>query len=201
MTRLAPDPITVILDGEVLMLRPSLLAAHRLNRREGGYKALATGVMEGDFAAMADLIGEATGRPDIILMLMREAAVSGTDVISALHEPLCEFLAQLVGVDTAQPASPTGKATPAENPITRTEYLDKLFQIGSGVMGWTPAETWAATPAEIEAAYNGRLDLLKAILGTGDTPSRNSSIPFSQKVKATMQALGGKVVKRPKVNA
>lgn len=203
MSRLAPDRLTIIIDEAAVTLRPTLRAAYRLNEKHHGFEALALAIMAGDLAAMADVIEEAADRPTAIVDLLRDLAVNGNDRLAVLREPLLDYLAQLVGSDL-RAATDEGNATSTSSAktITRTEYLDQLFEIGTGWLNWTPAETWAAAPAEIEAAHRGRINLLKAIFGEGGSGSKGredrSTLPFSDRVKATMAALGGKIVKRQK---
>jgi len=44
-----------------------------------------------------------------------------------------------------------------------------MFKIGTGWLGWTPEVTLNAALWEIELAYDGKLDLLKAVYGSGET--------------------------------
>lgn len=53
--------------------------------------------------------------------------------------------------------------------MTWQEALAELDRIGTGWFGWTPAETWHATPSEIVEAFKGRIALLKAQNGSGET--------------------------------
>lgn len=196
MSRLAPDLVVVHLDGDAVVLRPTLRAAYRLNRREGGFPALSQGVLDGDMGALADVIEEGAGRPTAIADLLKDVAINGVARLAELREPLLEYLAQLLGLDEGkqqqdQPVS--GAKT-----TTRAEHLQRLFEIGTGYLGWTPADTWAASPAEIEAAFKGRCDLLRSIFGGDDRPRAENKAPLSKRVAATMKALGAKVVKREK---
>jgi hypothetical protein len=199
MSRLAPDPVVVHLDGVALVLRPTLKAAIRLDRREGGFAALTEGILDGDMGAIADTIEEAADHPTAIVALLKDVAVNGVERLLELRDPLITYLGQLLGADETE-AKDTGKPDPHAKTITRAEHLRKLFEIGTGYIGWTPAETLAASPAEIEAAYRGRVDLLKSIFGGSDEPKPDTSIPLSKRVAATMKALGAKVVKREKAS-
>lgn len=199
---LAPDAIVIELDGAVLSLRPTLKAALRLDRREGGFPALVEEIVDGNMGAMADVIHEAADRPTAIVDLLRDTAIHGAERLIELREPLLQYLGQLVAheAQAGEEGKPEKSADQNAPTISRAEYLDRLFRIGTGYIGWTPAETLAASPAELQAAYEGRLDLLKAIFGTGDEEKREArkQIPLSQRVSATMSALGAKVVKRPR---
>lgn len=49
--------------------------------------------------------------------------------------------------------------------MSQAEYHAWLFQVATGWLGWSPAETFAATIPEILLAHRGRSDLLAAIFG------------------------------------
>jgi hypothetical protein len=49
--------------------------------------------------------------------------------------------------------------------MSREAYISWLFEIATGWLGWSPAEAYAATIAEIRLAHRGRISLLKAIFG------------------------------------
>ena len=50
------------------------------------------------------------------------------------------------------------------------KHLESLFEIGTAWLGWSPAETWAATPAEILVAERGLVAKLKLMNGVaGET--------------------------------
>jgi hypothetical protein len=53
-------------------------------------------------------------------------------------------------------------------PMSFADFLEQLFSIGTGWLGWTPETTWEATPAEILAAYRGLIAKLEAIHGVPD---------------------------------
>lgn len=200
MSRLAPDLVVVHLDGDAVVLRPTLRAAYRLNRREGGFPALSQGVLDGDMGVLADVIEEGAGRPTAIADLLKDVAINGVERLAELREPLLEYLGQLLGLDETKPSDqPADTSVPT---MSRTEYLDRLFQIGCGNLGWRPDDTWNASPAEIEAAFKGRCDLLRSIFGgSDDQPRPENKAPLSKRVAATMKALGAKVVKREKASA
>ena len=72
---------------------------------------------------------------------------------------------RLAGVDQDQ----TDSAEPQSGEtMPFSEYHKRLYQIGSGWLGWSPETVWNATPKEILEAYSGHVEQLKAIYGTGD---------------------------------
>jgi len=65
------------------------------------------------------------------------------------------------------------------------EHLTTLFGVATGAIGWTPAEAWQATPAEIIAAYKARIDLLSAIFcGAKSDDNAPSGDPMSARLDA-----------------
>ena len=166
-TRLASERITISLDGHSVELTPSLRAALRLARRYSTYGELIGKIMEGDTQAIADTIGEGADFPTALPVIMTDIEARGIlSVVSLLKNPLIAFVMSLAGPtpkdDGKAQAKPTGKA------MTFDAFHEQLFQIATGMLGWTPAEAWAATPAEIIAARDGRIQMLRMIFGSGD---------------------------------
>jgi len=154
--KLASD-IEIDMGGVPLTLRPSLCCAVRLERRPGGIHRLLRDVADDSYGAALEII-----LPHVV------DKVSATQIaaadIPALRPHLMAYLMACAGIDPDD--------TPADKPkrktITITEQLADLYKIGTGWLGWSPAETMDATPAEIMEAYSGRLEMLKAIFGSGD---------------------------------
>lgn len=40
------------------------------------------------------------------------------------------------------------------------EYFQSLYRYATGWLGWSPADTWTASPTEIEAAFTAHIDRL-----------------------------------------
>jgi hypothetical protein len=57
--------------------------------------------------------------------------------------------------------------------VTHAEYHDWLLEIGMGWLGWTYDQTLDTPMPAIEAAYKGRIAMLKAIFGGDDAPAEN----------------------------
>lgn len=160
--RLAPDPISIKIGGEGFTLSPSLRAAMRIARKHGDYQTALKAVLDGNLTGITDLIREG-GAGDVDLIAAIKVNGLGR-ILDALIGPLSEFILALAGYDPDAPAS----TTPTGPVIPFAEYHAQLFKIATGWLGWSPAQAWAATPAEIEAAFNGRADMLKAIFGGAD---------------------------------
>lgn len=135
------------LGSEVITLRPTLRAAFHLHQRYG-FPALYQAVADESFTAIMDLIS-ATGS---------DVPVAPLRVILDAREQLLEFVLVLRGVDTTNDKPQSGEF------ISFDEYIADLYKIGAGHLGWSPDVVWNATPAEILAARDGRMDLLKDIL-------------------------------------
>lgn len=157
------DQFAVAIDPlQSIELRPCLRAAIRLERQYG-FPALVRGVSEGSLTVLADIVREcAASRDDTAAILaLRPIGKLVNTIAPACHS----ILPALAGHDaTASESTNTGK------PIPFAEYFAQLFKIATGAIGWTPAEAYAATPAEIVAAMNGRTELLQAIFGTAEKP-------------------------------
>lgn len=162
--QLAPTPITIELNGEAYALRPSLRAAYQLERRHT-YAGTLTAIAETNLNIIADLVELGSGDRDARYALAYEIDRNGVAAVARLRLALTAFLAALIGADEGEADQP---AEQSQSALTYAAFYDRLFAIGSGWLGWTPEETWNATPAEILAAHQGRIDLLQAIFGSPD---------------------------------
>mgnify|MGYP001457230640 CR=1 FL=1 len=166
--RLANDIVAIPLGSNAVRLRPSLRAAIRLHARHD-LRKLAVGITEGHFGMIADLIYEGTDQ-DTAHHLIRAISAKGAKFLPELVEPLLAFILALLGSDrsTANEASANKADSPTDQPDWIAPYLEDLFGIGTGWLGWSPAETMAATPNEIIVANRAHLAKLKAIHGAAD---------------------------------
>lgn len=113
---------------------------------------------------MADVISETADRRTAFADFLRHIGQTHLQGAEVLIDPLISLVLALAGVDDEHAAEPRTAA----QPITYAEHHTKLFQIATGWLGWTPAEAWAASPAEIIEAYKGRVELLASIFGGAD---------------------------------
>ena len=196
---LAQDEIRITVDGTVILLRPTLRAAMRLERRHGGFGKIVAAIHDARFTVMADLIEEcAACAPAHLLGLMRDfrgARTRGIGLtLAELAGPLLTLTFALAGIDQA--AKPDAKAGDAAK-ITFAEFHERLFKIATGWLDWPPDTAWNATPAEILTAYSGKIDMLKAIHGTAEKATDpDKDVPLDVKMKKTFRAIGTKIVKR-----
>ncbi len=191
MTKLADD-ITIELGGERVTLHPSLRCAIRLEGRPGSFSSLLGQISDGSLSAASDIIGEHYEHPYLANKIMD----AGLD---SLKLPLTLYVMACAGVD---PDDPPKKAKGKGTSITFKKHLEDLFRIGTGWLGWTPDETLDATPAEITLAYEGRLEMLKAIFGGSESNTeRKSDLSLDDKFKAAFGTLNTTKVKRKKAKA
>jgi hypothetical protein len=159
--RLAQDEIKITLDHETICLRPSLRAAFRLERRHDGFDKIIKGIADGNFSIMADVIRESAEPRSNFLNCID--ALPFRIVIERISEPLIAHVMALAGID----GDATSEPAPDAERIPFAEYHARLFRLATGWLGWTPADAWEATPAEITEAYKGRRELLSAMFGSG----------------------------------
>lgn len=151
------ETITITIAGEVIVLRPSLSHALRLVRREGSFPALAKAIMEGSLTAACEIIRHHCHLPFLEARLLPE--------LDVIREPLMAYIMACAGID------PEGKAKTDDGksdakPMPFPEYLEGLYRIATGWLGWTPGIALDATPLEIIEAYKGRVEMLQSIFGS-----------------------------------
>lgn len=165
--RLATDEVTLVVDGEEIHLRPTLRAAMRLERRFGGFDKLLAQLAGGSVTVARDVIRESGGEHSLAVRFLDSIPADGALVVlDAITAPLVFHVWQLAGMDMEK----ADAAEPAKGAelITFETFHARLFGLATGWLGWTPDAAWSATPAEILAAHAGRLDMLRAIFGSGE---------------------------------
>ncbi|WP_234680802.1 phage tail assembly chaperone [Bradyrhizobium monzae] len=133
--------------SKVITLRPTLRAAFHLHQKYS-FQGLYQAILDGDYTASMDLITATC------------ADVPPASIRSILdaRDQLLEFILILRGGDTSNDKPQSGEF------ISFEEHVTYLYKIGAGQLGWAPDVVWDATPAEILAAREGRMELLKDIL-------------------------------------
>lgn len=184
MAKLAQS-ITITLGGKDIHLVPRLRFAMRLERRPGSFAALVREIMDGSLSAAVEIIGDH----------VPVSADTVFDALPDLREPLLTYVMALAGIDPEDtPANDNAKG----KTVPFTEHLAGLYRIGTGWLGWTPADTLDATPAEITEAHAGRLDMLKAIFGVSDEKPDRSTLPLDEKIKTAFAGFNTVRVSRKK---
>ncbi|CAM3835729.1 hypothetical protein CESP606_11710 [Cereibacter sphaeroides] len=161
---LAPEEITLTHREHTLRLRPSLRAALILERLHDGFARLFEKLDEANTQTLHAIIRTAATDPHRAESFLASARnVPLAPFLRAVQAPvaaLCEGL--------LLPPDESSKPTPKAKPLPWVDALTELYKIGTGWLGWTPAETLNATPAEIILAFDGRIAQLKALHGTAD---------------------------------
>lgn len=84
--------------------------------------------------------------------------------------------------------------------MTVEDYLDHLFKLGMGWLGWTEAETLDTSMPAIVLAYDGRIEMLQSIFGKGEAkagepesvPEPEAGAPVADRLKSTLRGLMGR---------
>lgn len=155
---LATDIVIEAGSLQPVTLRPSLRAAMRLER-EYGFPKLSRGIAEGSYSVLANIVRECSRTRDDANAILSIRPIG--KLIEVLTIPCQHLILALAGYDSD--SKPKEASTSKSIPFA--EHFESLFRIASGNLGWTPDAAYAATPAEIIAAFEGRADLLRSIFG------------------------------------
>ena len=172
------DEINIIIGGEMVTLHPSLRCAMRLERsRKGSFQAVARDIMDGNLSIAIDIIEP---HCDFGREYLAELILPHIDVFKPF---LLDFVTACAGIE--KDAGPQ-KSTKTANapPLSYSDYLLGLYRIGTGWLGWTPEQTLESTPAEINEAQTGRVDMLKAIFGSSEKAPPRDTRPLDEKVRS-----------------
>ncbi|WP_242217259.1 hypothetical protein [Shinella zoogloeoides] len=179
------EEILITLAGETVELRPSLRHALRLERREGGFRQLLIDLGEQSLSASVEIV-EPHYDGDLV-----EHRVF--DALPAILPALTAYVLACAGIDAGKVRAERGEGDAKRETQPFGDHLAALYKFGTGWMGWTPEETLDATPAEITLAYEGHLDMLRAIHGGGEKsskPKAADSRPIADKFRAAFSAIG-----------
>ena len=172
--RPAMDQFELTLDGKpVLRIRPSLRAAFRLHQKHGLDK-LYVAILHGNATIIEDIITEGSGDLDASGLYRDVIERRGVRILHEIADALFGFLAASFGLGDSKdtPAAISDGGTHDDIADVLTSY----FELGTGWLGWTPAETWAASPSEIIVAHRGLIAKLKAIHGSAEEESPSKPI-------------------------
>jgi hypothetical protein len=172
MPRIADDEISIRFGHETINLRPTLRAAFRLERRFEGFDHIIRGIAELNLTIIAEVIRETAQRPcDLVDYLDTLDEMPLRRGIGALVEPLITVALSLMGTDEVDFHNEPDEIDEAR--ISFAEHHAWLFRVATGWLGWPPDTAWSATPAEIIEAYQGRVDMLNALFGSGEREKPN----------------------------
>jgi hypothetical protein len=178
--RLAEE-ITVTIAKEAVTLRPSLRFAIQLERRPGSFQNLTRDIMDGSLTAAVEIIQPHTDLDFLPNRIM--------DELDGLKPALLQYVMACAGVDRddAPKAAPRGKAAKS---VPFKDYLHDLYKKATGWLGWAPEVALDATPAEIQLAYEGRLEMLKSIYGNNEKAQPDDDRPLEEKFRSVFSSFG-----------
>ncbi|RWB08998.1 MAG: hypothetical protein EOQ39_03615 [Mesorhizobium sp.] len=186
--RLASDIIVVRHGNVVLPLRPSLRAALTIHRKYGVGKAV-DAISDGNLGIMIEIAVAASDEQPARQIINSKFASEGYDGLRDIGEALAHLLRALYVADFEKNKHPAEvKADTTGKPFDLGSFLEELFEIGTGWLGWSAGDTWEASPREILVAQRGLIAKLKAINGVVDEPSDPEEVTPEQ-VKAGVAKL------------
>lgn len=157
-----------------ITLRPTLRAACALERLHDGFPSLLKHIEQFHLSTVREIIMQAASTRQEAIAFLSILEKQPLRVVKEITvAPLMGLCLGLIPQyeEPTQDKKPAKPAKPAK-PVTMQDVYAELFAAGTGLLGWTPAETWNATPTEIAKAARGRnrylADILKAIFGAPD---------------------------------
>ena len=121
-----------------------------------------------------------TGQPSVVLAKrtgITAAQWEGETEDSTESEPAFgQIEIPVFGMKTGFDPDNPAPASDGER-ITFADYHAKLYRIATGWLGWSPQHAWDATPNEILEAYQGHLEMLRAVHGGGEPDTEPSRGP------------------------
>jgi hypothetical protein len=181
------DKHTIAFAPGAIVLRPSLRAAFRLERKYNGFHNLFNAVVSANLTAISDVIKEGTGTTTALTNYLDQADGEPLMVrLDLLLDPITNFLLALAGSEGA-------KTVAIGEPMPFVDYHTKLFGIATGWLGWSPEEAWNATPAEILEAQKAHREKLVVIHGGKHDEEQTIELQdgkLDPSVRAELNALG-----------
>jgi hypothetical protein len=180
------DRITITLAGEEVELHPALRHAIRLERRDGSFRKLLADISDGSLTAAVEIIRDHYSDATFINNRVFDAGVDN------LAPSLTRYVIACTGLDPYDDEQPK-RGKPSQAPVAMQSFeerLRELYRWGTGWLGWTPVNTLDATPTEIMEAYRGKLDMLKAVYGGGETEKPVDDRPLADKFRSVFGSIG-----------
>lgn len=173
------DEFNITHGGFAVRLRPTLRAAMRLERLHDGFPGLLAKLGEYDTSTVrAIILTAATDRDVAAAFLGALARLPLSTHRPAITEALGGLCAAFLMTSEDESAAPA--STKPAKPVTWAQAYADLYRIGTGWLGWTPADTLASTPAEIGEALEGRLAFFKAQHGITDESKAEPTEPADE---------------------
>lgn len=148
-------------DGHTVTLRSSLRAAVAIENLPGGIAQAFERIARQSLSETRTVIlATAADRQEAHRFLTDTADKPLASFLTDAQAACLAVLAALIqaGDDDAAEASSHGSTT--GKPMPLREYFKTLYQYATGWLGWSPADTWTASPAEIETAFLAHIDRL-----------------------------------------
>ncbi|MBO0141601.1 hypothetical protein JZX87_10570 [Agrobacterium sp. Ap1] len=189
--RPAYEEVTIAHGGSTVTLRPSLRAAATLEARYG-FPALFRALDECDLTIVSEIILTCSiTRQGAAAFLAANMGRSLSPFFNSVQSPLYQLVSMLTPAPApnAKPASNPGK------PLAWADYYAALFEHATGWLGWTPEQSWNATPTEIDRAHAALIAKLKAIHGSNDQQEKQAvaSDPDASFDRNALESLRGSI--------
>ena len=173
---------TLKLGSALVTLCPTLRCGLRLEARDGSFAKLIEDLQDGSLTAALFVLRGHYNHP-----------YANGHVMDAGLEHVCAgliaFVLQCAGIDP----DATAEGDADTDSVSFAEHLANLYRIGTGWLGWDPNTTLNATPAEITLAYQGRVEMVKAVFGgEQETQPKPKSTP--DQIRDAFRLLGAKTV-------
>lgn len=176
---LQPAYETVLRIGDhAVTLRASLRAAIAIDNLPGGFAGAYQGLLTQSLSTIrAVLLAAAPDRQEAERFLSATADKPLSPFLVEAQAACLAVMAALIkaGEDSADEAPSQGSEPGAAMPLR--EYFQSLFRYATGWLGWTPANTWMASPAEIETAFAAHVDRLVKMTPGASTSATSTSNP------------------------
>jgi hypothetical protein len=160
--RLAHDPILLLHGDVTVQLRPSLRAG-LLMAQKYELQELHDTILQCHLGVISHLVAIGCGDHNEAAKFLTAKLAGALYPLESLIDPLFEFIRQSFGLSNDD----SGKA-PTGMPVSFVDVFTELFEFATGWLQWSPADAWAATPAEIIYARKGHFAMLRAIHGSGE---------------------------------
>lgn len=177
--------------GHAVTLRASLRAAMAIDNLPGGFPKIWEQIAQQSVTAIrAMILSTATDRQEAHNFL---AEAARQPLSRSLPEAQVACLAVLACYFPATAETAESRTTSAAERTTLRAYFHQLYGYATGWLGWTPAETWAASPVEIEAAFTAHVDRLVKLtpgLAGSDQSEGGSSTHYTPERLREIEELG-----------
>jgi hypothetical protein len=163
--------------GDTVFLRASLRAATLIEKMDGGFAGVLHKVQQGHTGTLRGIVhNSATDRTTALALLDTMQDEKLSVIQQAMIAPAFAILTALMTPDlsTEKPTA-TATTTAQAKPVAWADFYAELYQIATGWLHWTPDAAWNATIPEITNAFQGHMDMLKAIHGGGDDAEQSTT--------------------------